>query len=304
MAIDIKVPSLGESVSEATVARWFKKPGEKIEVDEPIVELETDKVTVEVNAASSGHLSSIAVNEGNDVEVGALLGTIDESGRMPASGELEGEHTAMEPTVTESQAKSGTQQVFPMPNERSPDQKTDQLKKHKSERQLSPAVRKLVDDNNLNDYEFLGTGKAGRVTKGDVLSVIQNNSQNTVHADSRVIYESEKDEIATIASNSRLSARPQDPREERVKITKLRKIISARLKEAQNTAAMLTTWNEVDMGAAMDLRSKYKESFEKKHGVRLGFMSYFVRAACIALKEWPSINAELYGDELIYKNFL
>ena len=155
-------------------------------------------------------------------------------------------------------------------------------------------MRKLVDDNSLEANLIHGTGKSGRITKGDVLAAIEAGTARRAALEAAP---------ATMVSSVNLPPRPDDPREERVRMTKLRKIIAGRLKEAQNTAAMLTTWNEVDMGAAMNLRATYKESFEKKHGVRLGFMSFFVRAACIALKEWPAVNGEIYGDELIYKNF-
>jgi len=260
MAIEIKVPTLGESVTEATVAKWFKKPGDAVTADEPLVELETDKVTVEVNAPAAGALASIAVNEGTDVAVGALLGTIDEGAA--------GAETPPPPAAPA--------------------------------RPLSPAVRKLVDDNNLDPARIAGTGKDGRITKGDVLAAI---GAGTATKQASAPAAPAAAPVQAFASSDGLPPRPDDAREERVRMTKLRKVIAGRLKEAQQTAAMLTTWNEVDMGAAMDLRATYKEAFEKKHGVKLGFMGFFVRAACIALKEWPAVNAEIYGDELVYKNY-
>ena len=279
MGVEIVVPTLGESVTEATVAKWFKAPGEGIAADEALVELETDKVTIEVNAPIAGALASIVAPEGTDVGVGAVLGLLEED----AAGAAAPSKAATEPAV-KSVSKPGFEPAFkPPPAPTSTPIKT-----------LPPAVRKLVDDNSLDANLIHGTGKNGRITKGDALAAIEAGTARRVAPEAGP---------ATMVSSVNLPPRPDDPREERVRMTKLRKIIAGRLKEAQNTAAMLTTWNEVDMGAAMDLRATYKESFEKKHGVRLGFMSFFVRAACIALKEWPAVNGEIYGDELIYKNF-
>ena len=279
MGVEIVVPTLGESVTEATVAKWFKAPGEGIAADEALVELETDKVTIEVNAPIAGALASIVAPEGTDVGVGAVLGLLEED----AAGAAAPSKAATEPAV-KSVSKPGFEPAFkPPPAPTSTPIKT-----------LPPAVRKLVDDNSLDANLIHGTGKNGRITKGDALAAIEEGTARRAAPEAAP---------ATMVSSVNLPPRPDDPREERVRMTKLRKIIAGRLKEAQNTAAMLTTWNEVDMGAAMDLRATYKESFEKKHGVRLGFMSFFVRAACIALKEWPAVNGEIYGDELIYKNF-
>ena len=279
MTVEIKVPVLGESVAEATVAKWFKKPGDAVALDEPLVELETDKVTVEVNSPVAGALASIIVPEGTDVEVGALLATIEEG----AAGNV-----AVAPVATPAPAPVTTPAPAPVPAPVAVAALT---------KPLSPAVRKLVDDNSLDASLIIPSGKDGRMTKGDVFAAIEAGSaiRRAVAAPSTV--------SKAPSAPANLPPRPADPREERVRMSKLRKIISGRLKEAQNTAAMLTTWNEVDMGAAMDLRVAYKDAFEKKHGVRLGFMSFFVRAACIALKEFPALNAEIYGDEQIYKNF-
>ena len=279
MTVEIKVPVLGESVAEATVAKWFKKPGDAVALDEPLVELETDKVTVEVNSPVAGALASIIVPEGTDVEVGALLATIEEG----AAGNV-----AVAPVATPAPALVTTPAPAPVPAPVALAALT---------KPLSPAVRKLVDDNSLDASLIIPSGKDGRMTKGDVFAAIEAGSaiRRAVAAPSTV--------SKAPSTPANLPPRPDDPREERVRMSKLRKIISGRLKEAQNTAAMLTTWNEVDMGAAMDLRVAYKDAFEKKHGVRLGFMSFFVRAACIALKEFPALNAEIYGDEQIYKNF-
>ena len=291
MTVEIKVPVLGESVAEATVAKWFKKPGDAVALDEPLVELETDKVTVEVNSPVAGALASIIVPEGTDVEVGALLATIEEGAAgnvavAPAPAPVA--TPAPAPVATPAPAPVATPAPAPVPATVAVVALT---------KPLSPAVRKLVDDNSLDASLIIPSGKDGRMTKGDVFAAIEAGSaiRRAVAAPSTV--------SKAPSAPANLPPRPADPREERVRMSKLRKIISGRLKEAQNTAAMLTTWNEVDMGAAMDLRVAYKDAFEKKHGVRLGFMSFFVRAACIALKEFPALNAEIYGDEQIYKNF-
>ena len=291
MAIEIKVPALGESVTEATVAKWFKAAGDAIAVDEALVELETDKVTVEVNAPAAGALKSIAAAEGSDVEVGALLGVIEEGA---AGTESAAEPPAPEPAPKPAPApapepaKAAAPPPPPAP-ETSPAAATAPAAKP-----LSPAVRKLVDDNSLDAAQIPATGKDGRLTKGDVLDCIAKGGAPKAPAAAPA---------AMPASAGPLPPRPEDPREERVRMSKLRQIIAVRLKEAQNTAAMLTTWNEVDMDAVIKMRADHKDAFEKKHGVRLGFMSVFVRAACIALKEWPAVNGEIYGDEIIYKNY-
>jgi 2-oxoglutarate dehydrogenase E2 component (dihydrolipoamide succinyltransferase) len=286
MTVQIKVPVLGESVAEATVAKWYKRPGDPVAVDEPLVELETDKVTVEVNSPVVGVLATIIVPEGTDVEVNALLGTIEEGavGSIspdPGANSLVSEGPAR--IAVPAPAKVVTPALIAVATRAKP---------------LSPAVRKLIDENNIDVSLITPTGKDARITKGDVLAAIEVGLSIR-----RVPVSAPTVSTTTPLTPNDLPQRPDDPREERVRMSKLRKIISGRLKEAQNTAAMLTTWNEVDMGAVMDLRVAYKDVFEKKHGVRLGFMSFFVRAACIALKEFPALNAEIYGDEQIYKNF-
>ena len=275
MAVEIKVPTLGESVTEATVAKWFKAAGDAVAVDEALVELETDKVTVEVNSPVAGALKTISAAEGAEVLVDALLGVIDEGA------------AAIEEAPAPEAKEEAKEEAAPAPTpapEPAPAPAPATAAAAPAAKPLSPAVRKLVDDSNLDASVIPATGKGGRLTKGDVQDFIAKGG-------------------AAAAPAGPLPPRPEDPREERVKMTKLRKIITARLKEAQNTAAMLTTWNEVDMGAVMDLRTTYKDAFEKKHDTRLGFMSFFVRAACIGLKEWPAVNGEIYGDEIIYKNY-
>ena len=284
MAVEIKVPTLGESVTEATVAKWFKAAGDAVAVDEALVELETDKVTVEVNSPVAGALKTISAAEGAEVLVDALLGVIDEGAAAIEE--------APAPEAKEETAPAPTPAPEPAP---APAPAPATAAAAPATKPLSPAVRKLVDDSNLDASVIPATGKGGRLTKGDVQDFIAKGGAAAAPAAPRG--------APTAAPAGPLPPRPEDPREERVKMTKLRKIITARLKEAQNTAAMLTTWNEVDMGAVMDLRATYKDAFEKKHDTRLGFMSFFVRAACIGLKEWPAVNGEIYGDEIIYKNY-
>lgn len=281
MSIEVNVPILGESVSEATVATWLKKEGDRVNSDEPLVELETDKVTLEVNSPISGTLSSILFEEGAEVEVGALLCVIDEGTETSAQISKQ-VSKAMSPPKLETGELEQKQ-------ERAAGLNLPALKT------LSPAVRKLVDDNNLDPNQIKPSGKDGRLLKTDVLGAIENGT-------AKVFAQSSGLPIEPNAKSS-LPPRPDDPREERVKMNRLRQVIARRLKEAQNTAAMLTTYNEVDMGAIMELRSEYRETFEKKHGVRLGFMSFFIKACVNALKELPAVNAEIYNDEIIYKNF-
>ena len=264
MSTDIKVPTLGESVTEATIAKWFKQVGDSVSADEPLVELETDKVTIEVPAPAAGVLSDISAKVGDTVGVGAILGAIGEGSGAPAKKpEAKAEAAAPSPTVAPKP------QAGPAPIQTKSDV-------------ASPAASKLIAENNLSNVS--GTGKDGRVTKGDALNAIASPPP------------------AAKAPAPR-APREEDPREERVKMTRLRKRIAERLKEAQNTAAMLTTFNEVDMTALNACRNQYKDAFEKKHGVKLGFMSFFVKACVTALKEWPAVNAEIDGDELVYKNF-
>ncbi|MCX7350290.1 MAG: 2-oxoglutarate dehydrogenase complex dihydrolipoyllysine-residue succinyltransferase [Alphaproteobacteria bacterium] len=263
MAKEIRVPALGESVTEATIAKWFKKAGEAVKADEPLVELETDKVTVEVPAPASGKLSSISAEPGVTVNVGALLGMIEEgaAGAAPAKA-------AEAPKKAEAAAPAKT-----------------------AEQTLSPAVRKIVEENKVDTAAVAGTGKDGRLTKGDVIAHLEKPA-------------AEAKPLVIPAAPAPAARAPSDAsREERVKMSRLRLTIARRLKDAQNTAAMLTTFNEVDMTATMALRNQYKDIFEKKHGVKLGFMSFFVKACIQALKEIPAVNAEIDGDDIVYKNF-
>jgi 2-oxoglutarate dehydrogenase E2 component (dihydrolipoamide succinyltransferase) len=261
MAIEIKVPTLGESVTEATIAKWFKKPGEAVKADEPLVELETDKVTVEVPAPGNGVLESIVAKDGDTVGVGALLGTLGEgSGVVAAPAAAAAPAPAAAPT-----AASTT-----MPP--------------------SPAAAKLMADSGV--AVDAGSGKRGQVLKGDVLAAVASGAKPAAPA-----------APAPVAAPRVPSAADDAAREDRVRMTKLRQTIARRLKEAQSSAAMLTTFNDVDMSAVMALRNQYKDTFEKKHGTRLGFMGFFVKAAVQALKDVPAVNGEIDGQDIIYKNY-
>jgi len=279
MATEINVPVLGESVTEATVSKWFKQPGETVHLDEPIVELETDKVTIEVPAPAAGVLASIAFDAGTDVGVGAVLGTIDEAaaGAAPSAPA-----SAPAPTVAAASAPAVTAE---------------------EDAPLSPAVKKLIDENNIDPNTINGTGKDGRIVKGDVLAYLETRQAAPVAPVPAPAPAAAATPAPTSApAPAQYPPRPIGPREERVPMTRLRKRISERLKEAQNTAAMLTTFNEVDMTNVMDLRKRFKDGFEKKHGVKLGFMSFFTKAAVTALRELPAVNAEINAGDIIYKN--
>lgn len=288
MATEIKVPALGESVSEATVAKWMKNPGDAVAADEPLVELETDKVTLEVNAPAAGVLTEIVAQEGAEVEVGALLGTIDESATAaPKKEEPKKDAAPAKQDAPKEEKKAEAPKAAPAPAATSGG--SYEVKT------LSPAVRKLVDENDLDPSKIKPTGKDGRLVKEDVQKAIEAGTAKRSYGAAPA--------AGGAAPSGPLPPRPEDPREERVKMTRLRQAIARRLKDAQNTAAMLTTFNEVDMTNVMALRNEYKEGFEKKHGVKLGFMSFFVKACLAALQELPAVNAEIYGDEIVYKNF-
>jgi len=300
MTVQITVPALGESVTEATVAKWLKQVGDAVAEDEPVVELETDKVSLEVPSPSAGVLSEILVVDGTDVPVGAVLGTVEEGGaarpsRPPAA-----------PAVKPGNGHAGEMAV-----------------PAGGIAPLSPAVRKLVEEHGLDAARIPATGPKGRLTKGDVMNFIKTGAAAEAAAPSQapaaipprapIAAPSPAPRPAPAArpaplppapSIGELPPRPEDPRgEERVRMSRLRQRIAQRLKEAQNTAAMLTTYNEVRMDALMKLRATYRDAFEKKYGVRLGFLSFFIKASIIALQEIPAINAEVYGDEIIYKNY-
>jgi 2-oxoglutarate dehydrogenase E2 component (dihydrolipoamide succinyltransferase) len=316
MSVEIRVPSLGESVTEATVAKWFKQVGDAVNADEPIVELETDKVTLEFNAPASGTLAEITVEEGGEVEVGALLGSISqEAGAARPAAKPATPKAAEEGAPAEPEGGDG-----------------------RGNGPLSPAVRKLLEEHDLDPAAIAATGPKGNLTKGDVLQAIEARLRGkpapAEHAETSAAPapagEAEREAAPTparpttapqpavdaaapakapvpareqpAAAARPAAARPAGVREERVRMTRLRRRIAERLKEAQNTAAMLTTYNEADMSGVMALRQRYRDSFEKKHGVRLGFMSFFVKASVNALQAFPAVNAEIDGDEIVYKH--
>jgi 2-oxoglutarate dehydrogenase E2 component (dihydrolipoamide succinyltransferase) len=270
MTIEIRVPALGESITEATVGKWFKQPGEAIKADEPLVELETDKVTLEVNAPASGVLAEIAVPTGDTVAVGALLGSVGaaDAAAAPKAGGA--------PAPASALPKAAAPAASSMPP--------------------APAAAKLAAENSLDLGAVAGSGKRGQVLKGDVIAALASASPPAAP-------------LAAAAPAPPLPAGARAPiaddaaREERVRLTKLRQTIARRLKEAQNTAAMLTTFNEVDMSEVIALRAKYRDVFEKKHGAKLGFMGFFVKACVQALKEVPAVNAEIDGADLVFKNY-
>jgi 2-oxoglutarate dehydrogenase E2 component (dihydrolipoamide succinyltransferase) len=293
MATEIRVPALGESVTEATIAQWFKTEGEAVTEDEPLVELETEKVTLEVPAPTSGILSSISVKTGETVNVGALLGAIDDA-EAKAKAPKEKQAEAKPPKQAPAEAKAEPKKAGP---EKPEPEKPEPKAKDEAEKPLSPAVRKLVAENELEPSKIEASGKDGRLTKADVLEHLAKEPAAPEPARDTPVPQ-------PAPAQARAPSPPDDgPREERVRMTRLRATIARRLKDAQNTAAMLTTYNEVDMTAVMGLRSQYKELFEKRHGVKLGFMSFFVRAAIQALREIPAVNAEIDGDEIVYKNY-
>ncbi len=286
MSHEIVVPTLGESVVEATVAKWFKQVGEAVQADEPLVELETDKVTVEVNAPASGTLTEIVAPEGAEVEVGALLARLGDAGAAPAPSK------PAAPAAAPKAASGSDVLAAAVAAAGAPAEADDTL---------APAVRKLVAENNLDPKSIPATGKDGRLTKEDVVNFMEGRTK--VMAGPAAAQPLSPAAPAAPKAAAPVSARAADPREERVKMTRLRRRIAERLKDAQNTAAILTTFNEVDMTAILAMREQYKAAFEKKHGTRLGFMSFFVKACVAALKDIPAVNAEIAGDELIFKNY-
>ena len=278
---EIRVPALGESVTEATIGKWFKKPGEGVAVDEPLVELETDKVTIEVPSPAAGVLADIAAKDGDTVAVGAVLGQIKEGAGGSAKAAAAATPGASPPTSPPPQSAPA---AAPKPAPATA---------KSSDAPLAPSVRRLASESGIDAARVAGSGKDGRVTKGDMLAAIE----RAAAAPTPV--------AATAAAvQMRAPAPPDDAaREERVRMTRLRQTIARRLKDAQNTAAMLTTFNEVDMGHIMALRTQYRDLFEKKHGVKLGFMGFFVCACVQALKEIPAVNAEIDGADIVYKNY-
>jgi 2-oxoglutarate dehydrogenase E2 component (dihydrolipoamide succinyltransferase) len=266
MSIEIKVPTLGESVTEATIARWLKNEGDQVKRDEPLVELETDKVNVEVPSPAAGVLEHIEVKAGGTVNVGAVLGAVKEGAAAPAPAKAEAQAAKPAAQPARAAAPAPAAAVPPPP----------------------PSVRRIAEENNLDMSQVAGSGKRGQVTKGDALAALE--------AMKAVV-------PAPRQAPAPSGPRPRAEREERVPMSRLRKTIALRLKESQEIAAQLTTFNEADMSKVMALRNSYKDGFEKKHGVKLGFMGFFVKACIAALKEIPAVNAEIDGDDIVYKNY-
>ncbi|MEE7492817.1 2-oxoglutarate dehydrogenase complex dihydrolipoyllysine-residue succinyltransferase [Methylobacterium oryzae] len=304
MATDILVPTLGESVSEATIGRWFKKPGDAVAADEPIVELETDKVTLEVNAPAAGELGEILVKDGETVEPGALLGSIVEAGAGGGTAKKAAPKEApKEAAETKAESRSEAPKAAAPAKSEAPAQESsagygnhgDAAAPAAQQRPAGdngPAVAKLARESGVDPSSVNGSGKDGRVTKGDMLGAIAKGPAPAAPA---------REARPTLP---RAPSAPDDAaREERVRMTKLRQTIARRLKDAQDTAAMLTTFNDVDMSAVMAMRSQYKDIFEKKHGTKLGFMGFFTKAVIGALKDVPAVNAEIDGQDLVYKNY-
>ena len=275
MATEVLVPTLGESITEATLGEWLKQPGDKVAADEPIASLETDKVSVEVPSPVAGVMGQHAVSVGDTVQVGAMIATVETGGGAPAQA------AAPQPAVTQSAVSQPTVPQGAGPGEQ-PRLRSDDASETAAA--LSPSVRRAVLEHGVDPSTVTGTGKDGRITKEDVAAAASSKPAAPPAP-----------QVAAPPTGGR--------REERVRMTRLRQTIAKRLKDAQNTAAMLTTFNDVDMGAVIDARAKYKDLFEKKHGVRLGFMGFFVKAACMALKDVPSVNASIEGDEIVYHDY-
>jgi 2-oxoglutarate dehydrogenase E2 component (dihydrolipoamide succinyltransferase) len=291
---EIRVPVLGESVTEATIGKWFKKAGDVVAVDEPVVELETDKVTIEVPSPAAGVLTDVAAKDGETVAVGALLGAIKEgAGAVPAGRPDQKTERAKAVDAGPEQPQLKEDRPPAEATARAAPPKTVAAKVAGADTPVAPSVRKLAAETGMDVSAVPGTGKDGRVTKGDMLAAIERAAaQPTPVAQ------------PAAALQARAPSPPDDAaREERVRMTRLRQTIARRLKDAQNTAAMLTTFNEVDMTEVMALRTRYRELFERRHGVKLGFMGFFVRACVQALKEIPAVNAEIDGTDIIYKNY-
>jgi 2-oxoglutarate dehydrogenase E2 component (dihydrolipoamide succinyltransferase) len=291
---EIRVPTLGESVTEATIGKWFKKAGDVVAVDEPVVELETDKVTIEVPSPAAGVLTDVAAKDGETVAVGALLGAIKEgAGAVPAGRPDQKTERAKAVDAGREQPQLKEDRPPAELAARAAPPKTVAAKIAGADMPVAPSVRKLATETGMDVSAVPGTGKDGRVTKGDMLAAIERAAAQPTPVAQPVA-----------AIQARAPSPPDDAaREERVRMTRLRQTIARRLKDAQNTAAMLTTFNEVDMTEVMALRARYRELFERRHGVKLGFMGFFVRACVQALKEIPAVNAEIDGTDIIYKNY-
>jgi len=301
MATDVAVPALGESITEGTLAQWLKKPGDAVAADEPVATLETDKVSVDVPSPTAGVLSETLVNEGDTVAVGAVIARIDEKATAagaeapPAASPAKdaADATTNPAGAGENPQLRGTEHA-PEP---APNGDDDAITT------LSPAVRRAVLEHHVDPSKIKGTGKDGRLTKDDVLAAAQAQQGGPVH-EPEARAPAPQPSAATPAPQPEAKAQAGERHEERVKMTRLRQTIAHRLKEAQNTAALLTTFNDVDMSSVIEARAKYKDLFEKKHGIRLGFMGFFVKAVALAAKDVPSVNARIEGDEIVYHDYL
>jgi 2-oxoglutarate dehydrogenase E2 component (dihydrolipoamide succinyltransferase) len=292
MATDIRVPTLGESVTEATIGQWFKKVGDVVAADEPVVELETDKVSLEVPAPSAGVLSEILVEVGSDVAVGAVIGRID-AGDGKAAPAAKAREAAKEQALAEGSGPPAAAGAPARAMEQAQAEHAEQGDTGASS-QAGPAARKLAAEKGLDLATVPATGPKGNVTKGDVVAALADKALAAA--------ETVPTPAAAAAAITPTPVARSTGREERVKMTRLRKRIAERLKEAQNNAAMLTTFNEVDMTATIEMRARYQDAFTRKHGIKLGFMGFFVKAACEALKAYPAVNSEIDGDEVVYKH--
>jgi 2-oxoglutarate dehydrogenase E2 component (dihydrolipoamide succinyltransferase) len=300
MATDVKVPALGESITEGTLAQWLKKPGEPVAADEPIASLETDKVSVEVPSPIAGTLTEQLFKEGDTVEVGAIIARIGEAGSVAAASA-----PAAEPVTGQGQAEVAGAQVNPVGAGENPALREDHAAApaEHADLTLSPAVRRAVLEHHVDPSAIKGTGKDGRLTKDDVLAAAKA-KDGGAPAGAPVAPPAQVSEPVRAAAQAPTSVSRGERKEERVKMTRLRQTIAQRLKDAQNSAALLTTYNDVDMSAVIDARARYKDLFEKKHGIRLGFMGFFVKAVALAVRDVPSVNARIEGDEIVYSDFL
>jgi len=300
MATDVQVPALGESITEGTLAQWLKKPGEAVAADEPIASLETDKVSVEVPSPVAGVLSEQLAKEGDNVAVGAVIARVDEKATAGAG--------VSEPAVAAANATTNPAGAGESPalrgDEHAPVAEPEVTEREDQITTLSPAVRRAVLEYHVDPTKIRGTGKDGRLTKDDVIAAAEGRGPP---AEAGVKAPQAKAPAAPAPAPAPAQAWTQasagERKEERVRMSRLRQTIAKRLKEAQNTAAMLTTFNDVDMTAVIDARSRYKDLFEKKHGIRLGFMAFFVKACALAAKDVPSVNASLEGDEIVYRDY-
>ena len=302
MATDVQVPALGESITEGTLAQWLKKPGEAVKADEPIASLETDKVSVEVPSPVAGVLTEQLVEEGDNVAVGAVIARIDETATAAAAAPAPAATTTTNPAgAGENPQLRGSDHA---PEAAAPDAETSSADEDHITT-LSPAVRRAVLEYHVDPTKIRGTGKDGRLTKDDVIAAAQAQKSSTPAEAGAQAPQARAPSNDQQASPPGLRPAPgNERREERVKMSRLRQTIAKRLKDAQNTAAMLTTFNDVDMSAVINARTRYKDLFEKKHGIRLGFMAFFVKACALAAKDVPSVNASLEGDEIVYHDYL